>query len=170
MRIGRRQTRQLQQQASRELGCDARTLTITPLSDRVMQVHGCGQLRDYAYATGRRRGWYAIQPVYMRAGSEMACPVQQLSVQAPTSTVRNATGCGRTARYDLVCGAIECAWMMTAHGGAWAGETGAPPGAGSPYGSPYPASGDAVTVTVDPGDGSAPAALPGDGTSAPVPS
>lgn len=162
--FGARQVRELQQRAAHELGCTERGLTVTPLSDRVMQVHGCGQLRDYAYGTGRGSGWHPMQPVYVRAAAEMVCPVAQLSVQAPTAMIRNAAGCGRTARYDLVCGSLECAWTMTAHGGAWAGSVEAAPvaaprevvaEASAPVGVPgasasaavAPAD-DAVTVTV----------------------
>jgi hypothetical protein len=152
-RIAARQTRQLRQLAAVELACHPDTLRLVPLDDRVYQVEGCNQLRDYALADrrgrGRRGGWYAIQPVYARATAEMACPPSQLAIQAPAATVRNAHGCGRTARYDLVCGEAECAWMMTAHAGAWAGEpAGAMPAQIAP--DAIPSAGAEVVVTAVP--------------------
>ncbi|AKF08518.1 hypothetical protein DB32_005667 [Sandaracinus amylolyticus] len=132
--VGRRQQRQLVQQASRELGCDQQALVLTALNERVYQVHGCGQLRDYAWALGRRGGWSPLQPVVLRAAAELGCPAAQLHVDAPAATVRNASGCGRSARYDLVCGGIECAWMMTAQGAGW----GAPVAAVAPAAQPSP--------------------------------
>lgn len=113
-------------QAARDLRCHPRALTLTQIHPHAVQVHGCGQLRDYAFGVERRRGWSAIEPVHSRASSEMVCPLPELQMEAPSATVRNASGCGRTGRYELVCGALECRWVMTAHGGAWAGEPNSP--------------------------------------------
>lgn len=165
---GRREQRQLQQQASIELQCRREGLVLTPLTERVVQVHGCGQLRDYAWAPlGRRGRWAPLQPVVLRAATEMGCPPQQLRVEAPSATVRNAAGCGRSARYDLVCGGIECAWMMTAQGTGWgavAAVGGAP--AVAPPAASAPAEGTEVppppgaTEPADPALATAPAAAP----------
>ncbi|UJR78861.1 hypothetical protein [Sandaracinus amylolyticus] len=148
--VGRRQQRQLVQQAARELGCDQGTLVLTALNDRVYQVHGCGQLRDYAWALGRRGGWSPLQPVVLRAAAELGCPASQLRVDAPAATVRNASGCGRSARYDLVCGGIECAWMMTAQGAGWGPQVAAAPAQPMPDAVPPPPGAVTGTPAVEP--------------------
>jgi hypothetical protein len=111
-------------QASRELGCPASDVALTPLTGRVYQVVGCGQLRDYEWGLGARRGWHPLEPVYVRAATEMACPLPYLQILAPTPTIRHALGCGQTARYDLVCSAIVCQWAMTAREMIGAGGSG----------------------------------------------
>lgn len=160
---GARQERELRQQAARELRCDGRALVLTPLSSRVYQVLGCGQMRDYAYGVGGTRGWTPLQPVYERAVVEMACPLEQLRITAPTATMRSAFGCGRTARYDLVCDARECSWRMTSHAGAWAAGAGAvvgvgPPAVAEPGPSPTPST-DEIAIPEAPAPGSAEAVL-----------
>lgn len=169
--FGRREERQLQQQAERDLRCPARQLVLTPLTERVVQVHGCQQLRDYAYSRPQGRGraaWVPLQPVFARAAAELACPAQALAIQAPGPTVRSASGCGRSARYDLVCGALDCAWMMTAHDGAWGGAVAAAEadggGAGGPQeiGAVAAEDGGALAIPEPPGAASA---QPGAGTS-----
>jgi hypothetical protein len=111
--------------ASRHLQCPLRELEGAEIAERVWEVAGCGVQREYVLVGrgyGRYRGarWTAIVPVAERAASELACPAQGLSITAPTARERAVAGCGRSATYAMVCDAQRCAWVMTAHAGAWA--------------------------------------------------
>lgn len=121
-RVDARRLRNLHHIASRELACPAAVLQAQALTDRVWQVSGCGQVREFAImARGRRRGaqWRPLEPIGRRAVVEMACPPQMLSITAPQPLERELVGCGRRATYHVVCGDIDCAWAMSAHSGAW---------------------------------------------------
>jgi hypothetical protein len=120
VRINVRQERQLLRQASLDLGCPVHQIVATRLHDRVYQVVGCGQVRDYAWdVASRRGGWFPLEPVSLRATDDMACLPGQLQITAPAPTVRDVVGCGRTARYELDCEGMQCRWVMTAPSGAW---------------------------------------------------
>lgn len=108
--------------ASMALGCSE--LELTPLRARVVQVLGCGRFGEYASAPDDADEWEPIEPLVDAAAVEMACGEDALTIAALAATTRTAVGCGRSARYELVCGA-ECAWRMSAHAGAW-GETVSP--------------------------------------------
>jgi hypothetical protein len=109
----------LRAMAAHDLSCRS-TLSTVALDLRVAQVTGCGQTREYARSE-RTRGdvvWTAVEPIATRAEREMQCDVASLTLTAPWATVRRVSGCGREARYDLMCGADACAWAMTQHSGA----------------------------------------------------
>jgi hypothetical protein len=124
--VDERRLANLQALASREMACPAVTLAITPLDMRVYQVTGCGMVREWAIM-GRGRGryqgaqWRPVVPIGQRASAEMACPPEGLAIAAPLPTERTASGCGRAATYAILCGDLDCAWVMTSHTGAWAG-------------------------------------------------
>lgn len=109
---------QLLRQAEADLRCHS--LTLTAIDPRVVQVVGCGQVRDFV-GDGRRSHWVALRSVEAQAVAEMACSSEDTVVTAPSARMRTATGCARVARYDLVCEEDSCEWRMTAHAGAWAG-------------------------------------------------
>ena len=165
---GRREQQLLLQQASREMSCPAPALSIMLLTRDVWQVQGCGLLRDFRLeGTGRRARWTPIEPMPVRASREMACPVSAMSFGAPLPTVRDATGCGRSARYVLVCTASGCLWGMSAHAGAWAGEVQSAPallpppsgGSSAPSGGPTSSGADTISIPPPPVEGSVEATL-----------
>ncbi|AKF09499.1 hypothetical protein DB32_006648 [Sandaracinus amylolyticus] len=124
-RVDARRLRNLHHVASRALACPAAALQARQLTDRVWQVSGCGHLREFAIigrGAGRYRGarWVAMQTIAERASSEMACPPQSLTIAAPVETERMVAGCGRSASYAVVCGEVDCAWVMSGRAGAWA--------------------------------------------------
>ena len=120
-RVDARRLRNLHNVASRELACPAAVLQSQALTDRVWQVSGCGQVREFAImARGRRRaGWRPLDSVAQRAVTEMACPPHMLSMTASQPLERELVGCGRRATYQVVCGDLDCGWVMSAHSGAW---------------------------------------------------
>lgn len=114
------------EQGERELQCGRveQALLVLP---GVIQVRGCGERREYAISgRGRRLRVAAIVPVERSATTELSCAPDAIHVDSPAPAVRAVTGCGRRARYDLLCQDEHCAWTMTAHEGAWAGLDDAP--------------------------------------------
>ncbi|UJR87053.1 hypothetical protein [Sandaracinus amylolyticus] len=144
-RVDARRLRNLHHAASRALACPAAALQARQLTDRVWQVSGCGQVREFAIigrGHGRYRSarWVAMQTIAERASYEMACPPQSLTIAAPIETERTVAGCGRSASYAVVCGEVDCAWVMSGRAGAWA----------EPTPAPVPAATAQVVVVVDP--------------------
>ena len=85
----------------------------------VVQVRGCGTRREYQFERGWRNA-HPIASVESRASLELSCSASQLEVVSPAPAVRGVIGCGRRARYDLVCArGAPCTWTMTAHAGDW---------------------------------------------------
>lgn len=84
----------------------------------VVQVRGCGRRQEYVFDVSHHP---PIVRVELVAEGDMVCSASQLDVESPAPAVRSVRGCGRLARYDLVCAAASCHWTMTAHSGAWAG-------------------------------------------------
>ncbi|UJR86744.1 Hypothetical protein I5071_88450 [Sandaracinus amylolyticus] len=109
-----RRLENLQAVASRHTSCPAREIGIRQVSDRVFSTMGCGVVREYALVQGARYAeWQPIMPVNMRAANEMVCPLERLVVSAPTENVREVSGCGRSAQYQLACDTSQCEWAMT---------------------------------------------------------
>lgn len=107
-------------QALGDIHCDHvdQVLLVLP---GVIQVRGCGERREYVVAQGRGAPALEIAPIEPRAALELQCAEGSLRVDSPAPAVRGVLGCGRRARYDLLCRARHCEWTMTAHAGAWAG-------------------------------------------------
>lgn len=93
-------------------------MTLTPLDTRVTEALACGRVREYARSPGSMDVWVALEPLPTRASREMSCEEGRLTITAERATVRRVVGCRREARYDLMCGADQCAWAMTTHAGA----------------------------------------------------
>lgn len=87
----------------------------------VVQVRACGRRREYVMPPGRRPVPRPITEIETRAAIDLACNGGHLVVESPAPAVRAVSGCGRRARYDLLCARARCEWTMTAHGGRWAG-------------------------------------------------
>ena len=175
------------QVSAQEMGCDdiSDVLHVIP---GVVQVRGCGQRREYRVVGGRGRPT-SITDVASRASAELACERAAIVVESPAPAVRAVRGCGRRARYDLVCTRDECSWQMTAHTGDWPGLEAAVPSAAQvswelpeevrgraltsgPSASSTPSSTDLSTVALPPapGAGSPPeGSLTGDLDAAVVP-
>ena len=119
---------QLERLAAHDMACDMRTLRVIGLNEVAFQVDGCGQVREYSlHCTGGRRRascrWVPITPAPVLAQTEMICPLPQLTITGPEATLREISGCGRSATYQLACDSLQCTWGMVGHAGAWAGET-----------------------------------------------
>lgn len=157
--------RRLELEASSIMGCPTRALSTRAVTDRVWQVNGCGQTREFAWVDlgGGHGAWDPIAPVSTYASNELSCPLDSLVVRAPSPSVRNVSGCGESATYQLTCDARSCAWTMTEHeeiaprptvtvipppSGARPGPYATRPGA-TPPPQPYPPG----TVIVVPGGG-----------------
>lgn len=116
-RVTDQRLRNLHQLASRELACPSAALSAAPLTDRVWQVSGCNQVREYAImgrGRGRYRGarWRLVIGIVERASSELACAPEMLSIAAPSALERSVSGCGHAATYAIVCDQVDCAWVM----------------------------------------------------------
>lgn len=101
-------------QAEEALECHHATLT--PLGSRVVQAHGCGEMREYVFAG--RHGWTPIATVPGRAPRDLACPLDLLDFRSEGPLIRVVEGCGARARYDLGCDAERCEWRVTARSAA----------------------------------------------------
>ncbi|AKF09807.1 hypothetical protein DB32_006956 [Sandaracinus amylolyticus] len=146
-----RRLENLQAVASRHTACPAREIGIRQVSERVFSTMGCGVVREYALVQGSRYAeWQPIMPVNMRAANEMVCPLERLVVSAPTENVRQVSGCGRSAQYQLACDVSQCEWAMTTPP-AGAGATGRVVEATPPPGrvtAPTPSTPDSSVVVV----------------------
>lgn len=108
--------RALLRDARQALDCE--NLSLTAVDVRVAQVLGCGQRSDFASDQSSGH-WAELRSVSSRAETDLGCASTALVVTHPASRVSAVTGCGRRARYDLVCEDLGCEWRMTAHAGAW---------------------------------------------------
>ncbi|MFO0684705.1 MAG: hypothetical protein U0234_21795 [Sandaracinus sp.] len=113
----RRTERQLEAQS----GCDD-VQSIRAIRPRVLSVRGCGEQREVVVEPDFTVA-HAVAPVETLAARELACPEGAVEITRPSPTTRGAAGCGRRARYDLICDEAlwACAWAMTAHAGDWEG-------------------------------------------------
>ncbi|MDQ3036927.1 MAG: hypothetical protein M3Y87_31325 [Myxococcota bacterium] len=139
-RVDQRRLRNLHHVAAQQMGCPSAALEAAPLTERVWQVAGCNQVREYAIMSrgrGRYRGarWRPVVPLARRASNELACGVQTLAITATSPVERGVSGCGRSATYAIVCDRVDCAWVMTAYAGAWAGAAGSTSPAGAQPGA-----------------------------------
>ena len=113
-----RQMERLRRLSARDLQCDRTQMTLIPLNPSAMETRGCGRIREYSLVctTRSRCGWQPIVAAAVLAQTELNCPLESMSVAAPSPSMRDVSGCGRANRYELVCNAaLPCRWSRTAN-------------------------------------------------------
>jgi hypothetical protein len=101
--------------AERDTACPLRELSAWRIDDRVWQVSGCGDTREYAiFSRGFGARWQRITPVGARASLELGCPTPATALEVDPSGVMTASGCGRSAVLQLQCGLDRCEWVTIA--------------------------------------------------------
>jgi hypothetical protein len=144
-----RQAERLRRIAERDMSCPRRGLAEVPLVDSAVEVRGCGRIREYALVCrrGRRCQWQPMVPAALLAARDMSCTLESMSVAAPAAHVRDLIGCGRMARYTLVCdGETACRWNLTSRVTSEAAAA-PPPTYGTTY-APPPVGGPATTASM----------------------
>lgn len=112
-----RQMERLRRTSASDLQCDRTQMTLIPLNPTAIETRGCGRIREYSLVctTRSRCGWQPIVAAAVLAQTELSCPLEAMSVAAPSPTTREVSGCGRANRYELLCDAsLPCRWTRTA--------------------------------------------------------
>ena len=112
-----RQMERLRRTSASDLQCDRTQMTLIPLNATAMETRGCGRIREYSLVctTRSRCSWQPIVAAAVLAQTELNCPLEAMSVAAPSPTMREVSGCARANRYELVCdAALPCRWSRTA--------------------------------------------------------
>ena len=112
-----RQTERLRRTSASDLQCDRTQMTLIALNATAMETRGCGRIREYSLVctTRSRCGWQPIVAAAVLAQTELNCPLEAMSVAAPSATMREVSGCGRANRYELLCDtSLPCRWTRTA--------------------------------------------------------
>jgi hypothetical protein len=113
-----RDLQRLARESASSNACSPSEMTVVGLHPRVAQVNGCGTRTDYHMTADRH--WHPMMTFPTYASEAMQCPEQALLLRAPLRSTRLAEGCGRSARFELACDEVQCAWVMIEHTGAWA--------------------------------------------------
>ena len=102
--------------ASEDTACASPDLTAWRIDERVWQVTGCGDAREYAiFSRGLGARWQRIDPIGDRASQELGCPAPSIALRVEAHGVMNASGCGRAVVLQLQCEHEGCAWTTIAH-------------------------------------------------------
>jgi hypothetical protein len=135
------QVERLRRVGEREMGCPRGALVMIPLTQNAVELRGCERIREYSLVCrrGRRCSWQSMTPAALLATRDLACPLEAMSVAAPSASTRDLVGCGRFGRYAIACtGDAVCRWNLL---GPVAAELAPPPGYGASYGlAPAPPS------------------------------
>lgn len=143
-----RQVERLRRVGERDMRCGRGDLVMVPMTQNAVELRGCGRIREYSLVCrrGRRCNWQPMTPAAMLATQDLGCPLESMSVAAPSASTRDLLGCGRTGRYAIAC--VEdavCRWNLL--GPVALDATVAPPAA---YGGGYapPEGGSIASVEV----------------------
>ena len=115
--------------------CPRGSLVLIPMTQNAVELRGCERIREYSLVCrrGRRCNWQPMTPAALLATRDLGCPLEAMSVAAPSASTRDLVGCGRTGRYAIACmDDTVCRWNLLA---PVAPEAAAVPPAG--YGSTY---------------------------------
>jgi len=108
--------------AEEDTACASPELSAWRIDERVWQVSGCGDAREYAILPrGLGARWQRIDPVGVRASEELGCPASSIELRVEAHGVMNASGCGRAVVLQLQCEHDGCAWATIAHAEAGGG-------------------------------------------------
>ncbi|MFO0712510.1 MAG: hypothetical protein U0353_21850 [Sandaracinus sp.] len=139
--VDARQVERLRRVGEHEMRCPRGSLVLVPMTQNAVELRGCDRIREYALVCrrGRRCNWQPMTPAALLATRDLGCPLEAMSVAAPSASTRDLVGCGRMGRYALSC--VEdtvCRWNLL--GPVSSDAAGAPPAA---YGTGYAAPGSA---------------------------
>ncbi len=115
--VDARQIERLRRVGEREMRCPRASLVMIPMTQNAVELRGCERIREYALVCrrGRRCTWQPMTPAAMLAMRDLACPLEAMSVAAPSASTRDLIGCGRMGRYAIAC--VEdavCRWNLLA--------------------------------------------------------
>lgn len=133
--VDARQVERLRRVGERDMRCPRGSLVLIPMTQNAVELRGCERIREYSLVCrrGRRCNWQPMTPAALLATRDLGCPLEAMSVAAPSASTRDLVGCGRTGRYAIACmDDTVCRWNLLA---PVAPEAAAVPPAG--YGSTY---------------------------------
>lgn len=124
-RVTARRLENLQLLASRDLACPAVAIGLTELEEHLYRASGCNQWADYSIRGRGHRyagaSWQRVVPLAERAQAELGCPAANVAFEPVDARSYRVAGCGRSGVMSLVCGDLDCGWLLS--GGAGGGTT-----------------------------------------------
>jgi hypothetical protein len=115
--VDARQVERLRRVGERDMHCPRGALVMIPMTQNAVELRGCERIREYSLVCrrGRRCNWQPMMPAALLATRDLACPLEAMSVAAPSASTRDLVGCGRMGRYAIAC--LEdtvCRWNLLA--------------------------------------------------------
>ena len=113
--VDARQVERLRRVGERDMRCPSASLVIIPMTQSAVELRGCERIREYSLVCrrGRRCNWQPMTPAALLAMRDLSCPLEAMSVAAPSASTRDLIGCGRMGRYAIAC--VEdsvCRWNL----------------------------------------------------------
>lgn len=99
--VDARQVERLRRVGERDMRCPRGSLVMIPMTQNAVELRGCERIREYSLVCrrGRRCNWQPMTPAALLATRDLACPLEAMSVAAPSASTRDLVGCGRMGRY-----------------------------------------------------------------------
>lgn len=114
--VDARQVERLRRVGERDMRCPAASLVMIPMTQNAVELRGCERIREYSLVCrrgGRRCNWQPMMPAALLATNDLACPLEAMSVAAPSAATRDLIGCGRMGRYAISCvDDMVCRWNL----------------------------------------------------------
>lgn len=113
--VDARQVERLRRVGERDMRCPAGSLVMIPMTQNAVELRGCERIREYSLVCrrGRRCNWQPMMPAALLATNDLACPLEAMSVAAPSAATRDLIGCGRMGRYAISCvDDMVCRWNL----------------------------------------------------------
>jgi hypothetical protein len=115
--VDARQVERLRRVGERDMRCPRGSLVMIPMTQNAVELRGCERIREYSLVCrrGRRCNWQPMTPAALLATRDLACPLEAMSVAAPSASTRDLVGCGRMGRYAIAClDDAVCRWNLLA--------------------------------------------------------
>jgi len=151
--VDARHIERLRRVGERDMHCPSASLVIIPMTQNAVELRGCERIREYSLVCrrGRRCNWQPMTPAALLAMRDLSCPLEAMSVAAPSASTRDLIGCGRLGRYAIAC--VEdsvCRWNLLGPVGPDVAVV-PPPAYGTTYG-PAPSGGPAAPSATSTGE------------------